>query len=290
MPADPRDSAAKDSAGWLITGCSTGIGREIAAAALASGRRVAVTARDPAAVADLVAAHPDRALALGLDVTRRDQVERAVAAAEDAFGGIDVLVNNAGYGYMAAVEEGEDAEIRAMFDTNYFGVVAMIQAALPGMRSRGRGHIINISSMTGLVANPPNVFYSSTKFALEALTEGLSKEVAPFGIRVTAIEPGAFRTDWSTRSMKETQQPIAAYAETVGVRKTLIKLAGSKFPGDPKRVADAVLMVSELDDPPLHLLLGRDVHQAFREKLRDLMASTEKWQSVTLDVDFPPDD
>jgi NAD(P)-dependent dehydrogenase (short-subunit alcohol dehydrogenase family) len=158
------------------------------------------------------------------------------------------------------------------------------------MRSRGRGHIINISSMTGLVANPPNVFYSSTKFALEALTEGLSKEVAPFGIRVTAIEPGAFRTDWSTRSMKETQQPIAAYAETVGVRKTLIKLAGSKFPGDPKRVSDAVLMVSELDDPPLHLLLGRDVHQAFREKLRDLMASTEKWQSVTLDVDFPPDD
>jgi NAD(P)-dependent dehydrogenase (short-subunit alcohol dehydrogenase family) len=277
----------KSPAAWLITGCSTGIGRDIALAALAKGHKVAVTARKPSAVEDIVAKHPDRAVALALDVTNRDQIVRAVGETERAFGGIDVLVNNAGYGYMAAVEEGEDDQVRAMFDTNYFGVVDMIKQTLPGMRRRGSGHIINMSSMTGLVANPPNVYYSSTKFALEALTEGLAKEVAPFGIRVTAIEPGAVRTDWSTRSMKETRCPIEAYAETVGARKALIKAAGSKFPGDPRRVADAVLMVSELDDPPLHLLLGHDVYQAYREKLSGLMESLAEWKSVTLDVNFP---
>jgi NAD(P)-dependent dehydrogenase (short-subunit alcohol dehydrogenase family) len=284
----PSETAASPAA-WLITGCSSGIGRDIARAALARGQRVAVTARNPAAVEDIVEEHPGRAVALALDVTNREQVLNAIGETERAFGGIDVLVNNAGYGYMAAVEEGEDAEVRAMFDTNYFGVVEMIKATLPGMRRRGRGHIINISSMTGLVANPPNVYYSSTKFALEALTEGLAKEVAPFGIRVTAIEPGAVRTDWSTRSMKETRHPIDAYAETVGARKALIKLAGSKFPGDPRRVAEAVLMVSELEDPPLHLLLGHDVYNAYREKLTGLMESVREWESVTLDVNFPPE-
>lgn len=277
------------SGAWLITGCSSGIGRHLALAALARGHRVAVTARNPASVEDVVAAHPEQAVAMALDVTDRSQVADAVRETERAFGTLDVLVNNAGYGYMAAVEEGEDEEVRAMFETNYFGVVEMIKAALPGMRERGRGHIINVSSMTGLVANPPNVYYSSTKFALEALTEGLAKEVAPFGIRVTAIEPGAVRTDWSTRSMKETQRPIAAYAETVGARKELIKAAGSRFPGDPRRVADAVLMVSELDEPPLHLLLGRDVYKAFREKLEGLTASIAEWESVTLGIDFPPE-
>lgn len=283
MSAKPNEGPG----GWLITGCSTGIGRHIAEAALAKGHKVAVTARKPEAVEDIVSAHPERAIALALDVTKRDQVDAAVRETERSFGGINVLVNNAGYGYMAAVEEGEDDEIRALFDTNYFGAVAMIQAVLPGMRARGRGHVINISSMTGLVANPPNVFYSSTKFALEALTEGLSKEVGPLGLHVTAIEPGAFRTDWSTRSMKEASHPIDAYADTVGARKALIKLVGDRFPGDPRRIADAVLMVSERKDPPLHLLLGHDVYKAYREKLSGLMASVEEWKDVTLDVNFP---
>ncbi len=281
--------AGKDGSAWLITGCSTGFGREIALAALAKGHRVAVTARNPAAVEDIVAGHGDHAMALALDVTLRAQIEAAVAATLERFGAIDVLVNNAGYGYMAAVEEGEDDEVRAMFDTNYFGVVDMIKATLPGMRRRGRGHIINISSMTGLVANPPNVYYSSTKFALEALTEALSKEVQPFGIRVTAIEPGGFRTDWASRSMKETTTPIAAYEETVGARKKLIKAAASVLPGDPRRVAEAVLRVTELDDPPLHLLLGHDVLQAFRQKLADLSALIDEWEAVTKDVNFPPE-
>jgi NAD(P)-dependent dehydrogenase (short-subunit alcohol dehydrogenase family) len=277
----PRTSA------WLISGCSSGIGREIAAAALARGHRVAVTARNPAAVADLVEAHPGRALSLSLDITDRDQIAAAVAATLGAFGAIDVLVNNAGYGYMAALEEGEDHAVRKLFDTNYFGVVDLIKAVLPGMRARRSGYIINMSSMTGLVTNPPNLYYSSTKYALEALTEGLAKEVSAFDIRVTAIEPGAFRTDWATRSMQETATPVEAYADTVGVRKRLIKAAADKLPGDPRRIADAVLMLSELDAPPLHLLLGRDVLAAFRQKLAAWSASIDEWESVSKDVDFP---
>jgi NAD(P)-dependent dehydrogenase (short-subunit alcohol dehydrogenase family) len=274
---------------WLITGCSTGIGREIAALALEQGYRVVVTARKPEAVADLVAPHGERALALALDVTDRAQIVAAIAAAEDAFGGVDVLVNNAGYGYMAALEEGEDDEVRRLFDTNYFGVVDTIKAVLPGMRSRGRGHIINMSSMTGLVANPPNVYYSSTKFALEAVTEALAQEVAALGLHVTAIEPGAFRTDWGTRSMKESAVPLEAYAETVGARKALIKAFADKLPGDPRRVADAVLQIARNEDPPLHLLLGQDVLGAFRKKLKALGELIEEWAPVSKDVNFPPE-
>lgn len=279
------DAEATDRV-WLITGCSSGIGREIAHAALARGERAAVTARNPDSVAELVEAHPERAMALALDVTDTAQIAAAVAATEQAFGAIDVLVNNAGYGYMAALEEGEDEEVRKLFDTNYFGVVDLIKAVLPGMRSRKRGHVINMSSMTGLVTNPPNIYYSCTKYALEALTEGLAKEVAPFGISVTAIEPGAFRTDWATRSMKESARPMDEYAETVGARKQMIKLAGDKLPGDPRRIADAVLTVADLAEPPLHLLLGRDVLGAFRQKLADWQASIDAWESVTRDVNF----
>ncbi len=274
---------------WLITGCSTGIGREIARAALEAGHSVAVTARNVDAVADFVDQFGDRALALPLDVTNRDQITAVVGDVEKAFGGIDVLVNNAGYGYMAAVEEGEDAEVRKLFDTNYFGVVDTLKAVLPGMRARRSGHVINISSMTGLVANPPNAYYSSTKFALEALTEALAKEVGPLGIKVTAIEPGAFRTDWAARSMQESSTPIGDYDDNVGARKTLIKQFADHLPGDPRKVAEAVLMVAGLDEPPLRLLLGRDVLAAVREKIADLTASINHWESVTKNVNFPKD-
>jgi NAD(P)-dependent dehydrogenase (short-subunit alcohol dehydrogenase family) len=272
---------------WLITGCSTGIGREIARAALEAGHSVAVTARNVDAVADFVDQFGDRALALPLDVTNRDQITAVVGEVEKAFGGIDVLVNNAGYGYMAAVEEGEDAEVRRLFDTNYFGVVDTLKTVLPGMRARRSGHVINISSMTGLVANPPNAYYSSTKFALEALTEALAKEVGPLGIKVTAIEPGAFRTDWAARSMQESSTPIGDYDDNVGARKTLIKQFADHLPGDPRKVAEAVLMVAGLDEPPLRLLLGRDVLAAVREKIADLTASINHWESVTKNVNFP---
>ena len=271
---------------WLITGCSTGFGREIARAALEAGHSVVVTARQADAVQDFVDEFGDRAVAVALDVTDVGQVAAAVATAEDAFGGIDVLVNNAGHGYLSAVEEGEDAEVRKLFDVNYFGAVDMIKAVLPAMRARGSGHIVNMSSMTGLVANPPNAYYSSTKFALEAVTEALATEVRPLGIKVTAIEPGAFRTDWATRSMKESATPITDYAE-VAARKDLIKQFADHLPGDPRKVAEAVLMVTELDDPPLRLLLGRDVLKAMRDKIAATSASIEEWKSVTKDVNFP---
>lgn len=271
---------------WLITGCSTGIGREIARAALEAGHDVVVTARRTETIQALVDEFGNRAVGVALDVTDRGQVTAAVAAAESAFGGIDVLVNNAGYGYMSAVEEGDDAEVRRLFDTNYFGVVDTIKAVLPSMRARRSGHIVNISSMTGLVANPPNAYYSSTKFALEALTEALAQEVKPLGIKVTAIEPGAFRTDWAARSMKESSTPIGDYEENVGVRKTLIKEFADHLPGDPTKVAAAVLLVTTLDEPPLRLLLGRDVLKAVREKISALSASIDEWEAVTRDVNF----
>ncbi len=271
---------------WLITGCSTGIGREIARCALEAGHRVAVTARRVEDVADFVDDFGAQAIALPLDVTDRTAIDAAVAACDEAFGGIDVLVNNAGYGYLSAVEEGDDAEVRKLFDTNYFGVVDTLKAVLPGMRLRGSGRIINISSMTGLVANPPNAYYSSTKFALEALTEALAKEVGPLGIKVTAIQPGGFRTDWAKRSMKEASMPIDAYAGDVGVRKDLIKQFADHLPGDPRKVGEAVVMIAGLDDPPLRLLLGADVLKATRDKLAELAASIDEWEPVTRDVGF----
>lgn len=271
---------------WLITGCSTGFGREIARAALEAGHSVVVTARRAEAVRDLADEFGDGALPVALDVTDGSQIAAAVAAAEKGFGGIDVLVNNAGHGYLSAVEEGEDAEVRKLFDVNYFGAVDIIKAVLPAMRARGSGHIINISSMTGLVANPPNAYYSSTKFALEAVTEALAAEVRPLGIKVTAIEPGAFRTDWATRSMKESDAPITDYAD-VAARKDLIKQFADHLPGDPRKVAEAVLMVTKLDEPPLRLLLGRDVLKAMRDKIAALSASIDEWEAVTKDVNFP---
>lgn len=275
---------------WLISGCSTGIGRAIASAALEAGDRVAVTARRPESVADLADAGGDRAVALALDVTDRDAIARVVARTSEALGPIDILVNNAGYGYMAALEEGEDEEVRRLFDTNFFGAVDLIKEVLPGMRERRRGHILNISSMAGLVTNPPNIYYSASKYAIEAVTEGLAKEVAEFGIRVTAIEPGAFRTDWGTRSMKESATPIEDYAANVGARKELIKAFADKLPGDPRRVADAALQVTGMEDPPLHLLLGNDVIDAFRTKLKELGELVDEWEAITRDVGFPPED
>jgi len=274
---------------WLVTGCSTGIGREIARAALESGAYVALTAREADRVQSLAEAYPGAGLALPLDVTRPEQIEAAVAATRERFGRIDVLVNNAGYGYLAAVEEGEDAEVRELFETNFFGVIAMIKAVLPEMRRRRSGYIINISSMTGLVSNPGVVYYSASKFALESLTEGLSKEVEHLGIRVTAVEPGAFRTDWAGRSMKLSSTEIEDYAENVGVRRDLIKSVDGTQVGDPSRVGDAVVMLTRLADPPLHLLLGNDVFDAYSQKLRDLQTSIAEWEAVTRDVNFPED-
>jgi NAD(P)-dependent dehydrogenase (short-subunit alcohol dehydrogenase family) len=275
---------------WLISGCSTGIGREIALAALGAGDRVAVTARRREAVEDIVAAYPEQARSIALDVTDGRQVEAAVRETTEAFGRIDVLVNNAGYGYVSAVEEGVDADVRRMFDTNFFGAVDLIKAVLPGMRSRRDGYIVNISSMTGIVSNPANVYYSASKFAMESLTEGLAKEVAPLGIRVSAVEPGLFRTDWASRSMHESEPSIGDYRDTIGARRELIRSSSGVEPGDPRKVGEACVMLSRLASPPLRLLLGADVLAAARAKLEAFQADLDAWEDVTLDVGFPETD
>ena len=272
---------------WFITGCSTGLGRALAERVLARGLRCVVTARNSAQIADIVAAHPERALALGLDVKDDQQRQDAIARAEKAFGSIDVLVNNAGHGYSAAVEEGDENDIREMFDTNFFALAAMIRDVLPGMRSRGRGHIINISSIGGLVANPATGYYSATKFAVEGLSQALAKEVAPLGIRVTIIEPGPFRTDFQGRSMHAVKKPIDAYAETAGARRAQLRASSGKQAGDPVRAADAIINLVESVDPPLHLVLGKVGVERVREKLRGLLAGIDQWEAVSLAADFP---
>ena len=205
---------ANDKPVWFITGCSTGFGRELSKILIARGYRVVATARDAKKIADLVAGHSDTALALELDVERQPQIATAVGAAERRFGRIDVLVNNAGYGYLAAIEEGDDADIHAMFETNVFGLAALTRAVLPIMRAQRSGAIVNISSMGGFIGFPGSGYYAATKFAVEGLSESLSKEVAPFGIKVIIVEPGPFRTDWAGRSLKTAKRPIEAYAET----------------------------------------------------------------------------
>ena len=274
---------------WLISGCSTGFGREIALAALAHGDRVAVTARNPAVLESLCASYPQQTLALALDVTRPDQIAAAVSATIDAFGRIDVLVNNAGYGYVAAVEEGEDAAVRALFETNFFGALALTQAVLPLMRAQGGGRIINNSSQAGLMANPGTGYYSASKYALEGLMEALSKEVAPLNIQVTSVEPGAFRTDWSGRSMQRSEQRLGDYAEHVGSRLDMIAEMDGKQPGDPVRGAQVFVDIAYHPKPPVQLLLGAGVLASYREKLAGVAADLDTWQEVTLSADYPTD-
>src|ERR1035438_132939 len=209
-----KRSAITEKPVWFIAGCSTGFGRELAKYVLERGYRTVVTARHPDEVADL--AVEGDALVLRLDVTKQDQINAAIKAAEKKFGGIDVLVNNAGIGYFAAVEESEEKEVRRMFEINVFGMSRMIQAALPGMRQRRKGFIINISSLAGLRSAPALGFYNATKFAVEGLSGALLQEVEPLGIKVMVVEPSGFRTDWAGRSANESKKQIADYAKTAG--------------------------------------------------------------------------
>jgi NAD(P)-dependent dehydrogenase (short-subunit alcohol dehydrogenase family) len=272
---------------WFITGCSTGFGRELARAVVARGYRAVVTARNPHQVEDIVAGHQDRTLALRLDVTEPAQVAEAVKRAEEHFGGIDVLVNNAGIGYFAAVEESDEAEVRRMFEINFFGVARMTRAVLPGMRKRRRGHIINIASICGLAEFPSLGDYCATKFAVEGLSQCLALEVGPLGIRVTLVEPSGFRTNWAGRSANETRAPIADYAATAGATRRALRDSNGKQPGDPVRAANAIIEAVESTAPPLHLLLGSDALRMAREKLQDLSEAFDAWEKLTIGADFP---
>ena len=272
---------------WFVTGCSTGMGRDIAHEALAQGYRVMLTARNPDTLAALHAEFPERSALASLDVTDRAQIAAAVRRAREVFGRIDVLVNNAGYGYISAIEEGEEAEVRAMFETNFWGLLSVTRAVLPEMRERRSGQIINNSSQAGLMSFPGTAYYSTSKFAVEALSEGLSREVAPLGIKVTAVEAGPVRTDWAGRSMRRTPTRLADYAEVVGARAQLIADMDGKQPGDPQRAAAAIVALAECADPPRQLLLGRGVLAAYRAKLAEVASSLDAWEPVTLAADFP---
>jgi NAD(P)-dependent dehydrogenase (short-subunit alcohol dehydrogenase family) len=270
---------------WFITGCSTGFGRELASHMLGLGYRTVVTARNPADVKDLAA--KGEALVLKLDVTDQSQIDAAIKAAEKQFGGIDVLVNNAGIGYFAAVEESEEKEVRRMFEINVFGMSRMIQAALPGMRRRRKGFIVNISSVAGLRSFPSLGFYNATKFAVEGLSEALWQEVEPLGIKVMLVEPSGFRTDWAGRSANESKRQIADYAATAGVWRTEMRADSGKQPGDPVRAAKAIVEAVASLNPPHHLLLGNDAFEGATAKLEALGKEFKAWESVSRGADFP---
>lgn len=278
---------SEDTPVWVITGCSTGFGMELAKLVLGRGGRAVLTARKPEQLAALVEGHGDRALPLRLDVTVPAEIEAAVAAAEAHFGRTDVLVNNAGYGYVAGFEEGEDDAIRAQFETNVFGLIAMTKAVLPGMRARRSGHIVNISSIGGLVAFAATGYYHATKYAVEGLSESLAREAAPLGIKVTIVEPGPFRTDWAGRSVIESKTVIDDYAPTAGKRREQIRAISGNQVGDPVRAAAAIVAAVEADEPPLRLLLGGPALQMAYDKLDSLRANFDAWRETTLGADYP---
>jgi len=271
---------------WLITGCSTGLGRSLAEAVIGAGHNAVVTARDSAKVTDLADTAPERVLAVALDVTNAEQVASAVRQAEERFGGIDVLVNNAGYGYRAAVEEGEDADVRALFETHFFGTVAMIKAVLPGMRARRSSAIVNISSIGATVTPVGSGYYSAAKAAIEGMSGALRGELAPLGISVTVVEPGAFRTDFAGRSLVQSATVIDDYAETAGQPRKENDTMDRNQAGDPAKAGAAIIAAVESNEPPGFLLLGPDALALYRYVAESRASEIGKWERLTSSTNF----
>jgi NAD(P)-dependent dehydrogenase (short-subunit alcohol dehydrogenase family) len=271
---------------FFITGASSGFGRALAEAALADGHRVVGTLRNQVALDTFNALHAERAIGKLLDVTESAAIERVVAEVEAQVGPIDVLVNNAGYGHEGILEESTLDELRQQFEVNVFGAVAMIQAVLPYMRQRHSGHIINVTSMGGIITMPGLSLYHGSKFALEGISESLAKEVKDLGIAVTAVEPGAFRTDWAGRSMVRAERTIADY-DTVfdPIRERRRNINGNQ-PGDPAKAAQAMLKLVASDNPPMHLPLGNDAVQMIRDKLVSLESEIAAWEAISRGTDF----
>lgn len=275
---------------WFITGSSSGFGRVLAEQVLVSGECVAATARDLSKVSDLERQYPDRAKAIRLDVKDSREVSTAVAEAIAFFGRIDVLVNNSGYGLAAAQEEATEEEIRRQIETNVFGVIHVTQAVLPHMRKQRSGHVINMSSVAGLAGTPGFGYYNLTKFALEGMSEALALEAGHLGIRVTAIEPGPFRTDFAGRSLDIGANEIPDYAETAQKIRTGLRSSSGMEKGDPVRAAKAILQVVNSKNPPQHLILGAFALNKFRGKLERFQKEMAEWESVTLGADYPDDE
>ncbi|MDE1183490.1 oxidoreductase [Paraburkholderia sp.] len=271
---------------FLITGVSSGFGRAFAEAALKDGHTVIGTVRDEPARQEFEALDASRAHALVLDVSDFDAIPAAVDAVSKRVGPIDVLVNNAGYGHEGTMEESPLDELRRQFDVNVFGAVAMTKAVLPSMRERRSGHIINITSMGGFITMPGISYYNGSKFALEGISESLSKEVAGFGIKVTAVAPGGFRTDWAGRSMVRAGRSIADYDTLFDPIRAARQARSGKQAGDPAKAAQALLKIVAADNPPVHLLLGNDALSMVNDKLAELHAEIAAWESVTRSTDF----
>ena len=271
---------------FLITGVSTGLGRAFAEVALREGHRVVGTVRNEDAAKSFEALAPGRAFARQLDVTDTAAIAPVVADIEASIGSIDVLINNAGYGHEGVLEEASLDDLRRQFEVNVFGVVAVIQAVLPYMRKRRAGRILNITSMGGIITMPGISFYHGSKFALEGISESLAKEVRSLGIYVTAVEPGGFRTDWAGRSMVRSDRHIADYDAVFDPLRERRKNFSGNQPGDPMKAGEAILKLVASDDPPMHLLLGRDAMSMVREKLGLLKNEFDAWEQVTLSTDF----
>ena len=271
---------------FVVTGVSSGFGRAFARAALSAGYLVVGTVREENARKTFESEHPGLAKAVILDVTDFDAIDPKIAEIEKTIGPVSVLVNNAGYGHEGTIEESPLAELRHQFDVNVFGAVAMIKAVLPFMRKRRTGHIINITSMGGYITLPGIAYYCGSKFALEAISETLSKEVKDFGIRVTAVAPGQFRTDWAGRSMIRTERTISEYDKLMNpIRKARQEKSGRQ-PGDPAKAAQVLLKIVEQENPPTHLLLGNDALKLVREKLESLNTEFALFEEITRSTDF----
>lgn len=272
---------------YFITGCSTGFGRNLALEALQQGNKVVVTARNTDDISDIVSQYPGNAIAVKLDVTNRQQVLDAVKQAHEKFGRVDVLVNNAGIGYFGAIEESEEEEYRRMFEINFFGLASVTNAVLPIMRAQRSGHIVNISSIGGMVAFPGVGFYNATKFAVTGYSESLAKELAPLGIKVTVVAPSGFRTDWAGRSANNTKTVIEDYATTAHTNQNTIRGYSGNQPGDPVRAAKAIIKAVEAESPPVRLLLGAGALKGARNKIVEMQHDIDTWEETTVWADHP---
>ena len=276
----------KNSRVWFITGTSGGIGSELVRAVLRRGDSVVATSRNPQKVADTFGGHKDQLLAVAVDLGNSDQITRAVQAGISRFGKIDVLVNNAGYGLLGAVEEANDDEISRVHEINVFGLLRVLRAVLPHFRERKSGHVVNLSSISGLVGLPGIGIYNATKFAVEGISEALAAEVAPLRIKVTVVEPGPFRTEFLAGSLALAKNVIPEYEKTAGVTRAGAVTRNGNQPGDPVRAAAAIIKAVTAENPPLHLLLGRMAYELANKKISNLQKDFEAWREVTLGADF----
>jgi NAD(P)-dependent dehydrogenase (short-subunit alcohol dehydrogenase family) len=272
---------------WLITGCSSGLGRSLAKAVLERGQSAVVTARNPASIEDIVAPYPDRGLSIGLDVTDPVQIAHAVQQATGRFSGVDVLVNNAAQGYRAAVEEGDPADVEAVFASNFFGPLALTKAVLPGMRARHQGVIVNVSSIAASFAPAGSGYYAATKLALEGISGSLRREVGPLGIAVIVVEPGSLRTEFTGAKLRRSTTTIEDYGETVRRPRQEHDATHGREPGDPERAAQAIITAVEHPDPPSRLILGNDAVRGNRALLDARRAELDAWEAVSVTTDFP---